>query len=264
MKRQFLLSAALLLHAAAIHAATEVIPLQHRPAADLLPLVQSALGNEGKADAYGTQLIINTTPDKLWEVRQLLNQLDTAPRQLLVSVDSSDTSITQQQGYSVNGSVSAGSTRIEAGRGNQTRIVSRSTDSRGGGVQTVQVTEGYPAMIQIGQSVPLTTSDTDPYGQRYQSTQYRDLTRGFYVTANVTGDTVHLSLSTNRDRMSPGSFQVINTQGTETRLSGRLGEWITIGGVNESATSDANGLLRQYSTHGRDDMTLRVKVDALD
>lgn len=259
MKRQFIVSVALLLHAAMSHAATEVIPLQHRPAADLLPLVQSTLGSEGKADAYGTQLIINTTPDKLWEVRQLLEQLDTAPRQLLVSVDSSDSSVTQQQGYSVNGSAS-----VEAGRGNQTRIISRSTDSQGGGVQAVQVTEGYPAMIQIGQSVPLTTSDMDPYGQRYQSTQYRNLTRGFYVTANVTGDTVHVTLSTNRDRMAPGSSQVINTQGTETRLSGRLGEWITIGSVNESATSDAHGLLRQHSTRGQDDMTLRLKVDALD
>ncbi|WP_462383890.1 secretin N-terminal domain-containing protein [Pseudomonas sp. Marseille-QA0892] len=264
MKRQFIVSVALLVHAMTIHAATEVIALQHRPAEDLLPFVQSALGNEGKADAYGSQLIINTTPDKLWEVRQLLNQLDTAPRQLLVSVDSSDSSITTHHGYSINGGANIGGTRIETGRGNQTRIISRSTGSQGGGVQAVQVTEGYPAMIQVGQSVPLTTSDMDPYGQRYPSTQYRDLTRGFYVTANVTGDTVHVTLSTNHDRMAPSSSQVINTQGAETRLSGRLGEWITIGGVNESATSDARGLLRQHSTRGRDDMTLRLKVDALD
>ncbi|WP_252724853.1 hypothetical protein, partial [Acinetobacter baumannii] len=62
------------------------------------------------------------------------------------------------------------------------RIIRRSTDSRSGGSQQVQATEGYPALIQVGQSVPITSTATGPYGQIYSQTEYRNVNRGFYVT----------------------------------------------------------------------------------
>ncbi len=250
-------------------AATEVMPLNYRTADDVLPVVQSVLGNEGRASNYGNQLIVNAPPAKLQEVRDLLKQIDKQPRRLLISVDTTDSNHMNDQGYSVNGSASAGNVEIQSGRGevngrDQVRIIHRSTQSRGGGTQQVQTTEGYPALIQVGQSVPLTSSSVDGYGRVYNNTEYRNVTRGFYVTASLTGDVVHVSINNNNDRLSQTQQGAIDIQNTNTKVTGRLGEWITIGGVNESSQSDQSGFIQRRSTQGREDMTLRLKVDALD
>ncbi|PAU65495.1 secretin [Pseudomonas sp. PIC25] len=269
MTPRALFAALLLAVCLPLQAATEVIPLNYRTAEDVMPVVQSVLGGEGKVTAYGNQLIVNASPTKIQELRDLLSQLDTQPRRLLITVDTSDSNYQDDRGYAVDGSISSGGVRIDSGRGevngrDQVRIIRRSTDSRSGGTQQVQATEGYPALIQIGQSVPLTSTSVGPYGQVYQETHYRNVTQGFYVTASLTGDIVHVSISSNRDRLSQNMPGAIDIQSTDTRVSGRLGEWITLGGVNESSQADQSGFVRRHSTQGRNDMTLRLKVETLD
>jgi hypothetical protein len=269
MKVRALLSAALLSCSLSLSAATEVLPLSYRTADEVLSVVQSTLGSEGRVSAYGNQLIVNASPAKIDEVRALLMQLDTEPRRLLISVDSSESSYQTDRGYRADGSISSGDAEVQVGRGevngrDQVRIIRRSTDSRGGGTQQVQATEGYPALIQVGQSVPLTSQGLDPYGQPYSNTQYRNVTRGFYVTASLSGELVHISISSNRDRLSQSQPGAIDVQSTDTRVSGRLGEWINIGGVSEQSQADQGGFLQQRSTQGREDMNLRVKVDVVD
>ncbi len=265
MSLRTLLTTLLLTCSFSVVAATEVVQLNNRTSADLLPVAQNFIGRDGKVSAYGNQLIVNAEPDKIDELKTLLAQLDTAPKRLLITVDTNENN-----------------QRNNADQ--QTQIITYSTDSREGGIQQVQTSEGTPALIQVGQSVPLTSTQTDAYaalpnqtntsGQPQtlpnnyahlqNQTQYRNVTQGFYVTASVTGDIVHLSISTNRDRMSQERPDVVNVQSTDTTVSGRLGEWITLAGINRQTQADKQGLTRAYSTQGRDDMTLRVKVDALD
>lgn len=251
MSLRTLLTTLLLSCSFSVVAATEIVPLSYRTSADLLPVAQNFLGKDGKVSAYGNQLIVNADPEKITELRALLDQLDTAPKRLLITVDTNENNTQDQQGYSVNG-------------GANTRIISRSTASRDGGIQQIQASEGAPALIQVGQSVPLTSTETDPYGRLQNQTQYRNVTQGFYVTASVTGDIVHLSISTNRDRMSQERPDVVNVQSTDSTVSGRLGEWITLAGVNRQTQADQKGLARSYGSRGRDDMTLRVKVETQD
>ena len=172
--------------------------------------------------------------------------MDVAPKRLLITVDTSDTA---NQNISGN---------------NQGRVINYGTTSREGGSQQVQASEGTPALIQVGQSVPLTTSQTDSYGYSRTDTQYRNVTQGFYVTASITGDIVHLNISTNRDRMSQEQADAIKVQSTDSQVSGRLGEWITLAGVSNQSTADQQGVAKRYATQGHDDMTLRVKVETLD
>ena len=252
-----------------LQAATELIPLNYRMADEVLPLVQTALDGQGKASAYGNQLMINAAPEKIAEIRDLLAQLDKAPKRLLISVDSSDQSLDSSSGYRADGSISAGDAQVIVGRGevhgrDQARIIRRSTSSRSGGTQQVQATEGYPALIQVGQSVPLTSTSVGPYGRVYQNTQYRDVNQGFYVTATLSGDIVHLNISSNNDRVNRSCPEVIDTQSTATRVSGRLGQWIVLGGVSQQNQSSNSDLARRYSTRGANDMSLRIKVETLD
>lgn len=168
----------------------------------------------------------------------------------------------------MNGSTRIGDVEIESGRGeidgrDQVRIIRRSTTSQGNGVQQVQATEGFPALIQVGQSVPITSTGTDSYGQIHQQTQYRDVMRGFYATATVIGDRVQVTISNYQDRLSRSQPGAIDMQETDTRVSGRIGEWITIGGIDEQGRSSQSGTLRSYSTQGQQDYGLRLKVDML-
>jgi hypothetical protein len=268
MNVRALLAALLLGCSVSLSAATEVIPLNFRTADEVLGVVQSVLGQEGKVNAYGNQLIVNAEPAKIAEVRALLQQLDTEPRRLLISVDTNKSGYQTDRGYRADGSISTGNAEIQIGQGeingrDQVRMIRRSTDSLSGGTQQVQATEGYPALIQVGQSVPLTSQGRDYYGQPYSNTQYRDVTRGFYVTASLSGELVHINISSNRDRLSQTQPGAIDVQSTDTRVSGRVGEWISIGGVNEQSQGQQGGFLQHRSTQGREDMTIRVKVDVV-
>jgi hypothetical protein len=244
---------AILLLAASLPAlaAVQVIPLNNRLAEDVLPVVRSLLGQDGSVSAYGNQLVVNADPARIDAVNDLLRQLDTPARRLLISVDTDDSSGRNANGLAGNG-------------GNQGRIIQYGTANRSGGVQQVQAMEGSPALIQIGQSVPLTSSQSDAYGYPQESTQYRDVTQGFYVTASVTGETVHLAISTNNDRMSSDRHDVVDIQSTNTKLSGKLGEWIPLAAVNELSQANRRSNTRQYATQGRKDVTVRVRVDTLE
>jgi type II secretory pathway component GspD/PulD (secretin) len=246
MSGRTLLAFLLIVIGAHASAATEIVPLNYRTSAELLPMAQSFIGQEGTVNSYGNQLIVNAESRKIEELRALITQLDTAPKRLLISVDTGDSAARDSHGASPS------------------RIISYGTASREGGVQQVQTSEGTPALIQVGQSVPLTTSSTDSYGYAQSNTEYRNVTQGFYVTATVTGDIVHLDISTNRDRMSQERPDTINVQSTDSRVSGRLGEWITLAGHSSHSIADQRGIAKRYSTQGRSDMVLRVKVDSLD
>jgi type II secretory pathway component GspD/PulD (secretin) len=245
MSLRTLLTTLLLACSFSVMAATEIVPLKYRTSADMLPMAQDFLGKDGQVSAYGNQLIVKAEPDKIQELKAMITQLDTAPKRLLISVDTNE-----------NNQQNTGD--------QQTRIINYSTASRDGGIQQVQASEGAPALIQVGQSVPITSSQTNSYGDYSSQTQYRNVTQGFYVTASVTGDIVHLAISTNRDRMSQERPDVVNVQSTDTTVSGRLGEWITLAGINRETQADKQSQTHSYSTQGRDDMTLRVKVDTLD
>ncbi|WP_278420421.1 secretin N-terminal domain-containing protein [Stutzerimonas kunmingensis] len=266
--RIFLLSVAVSI-CLPLQAATEVIQLDNRMAEDVIPVAESVLGGQGRVTAYGSQLIVNAPDALISELRQVIDQLDVEPKRLLISVDTQDSASSSAGGYQVDGSVRSGDVEFETRRGevggrDRVRIIRRSTNSRDGGVQQVQASEGYPALIQVGQSVPLTTQGTDGYGQIYQQTQYRDVLRGFYATATVHGDRVQVTISSTRDRLAQGRDGVVEVQNADTRVSGRIGEWITIGGVDESASSEQQGTLRRYSTQGGQNLSMRLKVDVLD
>ncbi|WP_313085050.1 secretin N-terminal domain-containing protein [Pseudomonas sp.] len=264
-----LLLAFSLLFSLPVQAATEVIALNYRLAEDVLPVAQSVVGDQGKVNAYGNQLIVNAPAAVIAELRDVLSRLDSEPRRLLISVDTQGTAAGNENGYRVDGSLGTGNVEIRAGQGerhgrDQVRIIRRSTATQGSGVQQVQATEGYPAFIDVGQSVPLTSTGTDGYGQIYQQTQYRNVTRGFYATATVQGDRVQVTLSSHNDQLSRSQPGVIDVQQTETRVSGRLGEWISVGGLDEQASSGQSGTISRYSTESSQNLSLKLKVDSLE
>lgn len=248
-------------------AATEVIPLNFRSAAEMQNIVQSMLGDEGRVSSYGNQLIVNAPGERIQEIRALLAQLDTAPRRLLITVETSHQGIRDEQDYRADGTFHSGNTDIQLGQSdhkerNRIRIIRDSTNTQNGGSQQIQATEGYPALIQVGQSIPLETLTTTG-GQVYRDIRYRDVSRGFYITANISGEQVQVTISARNDSLGQRSG-VIDVQSLDTRLTGQLGQWIDVAGIDQQQVSSGSGLARRHSLHDRSDSSWRLKVERLD
>ncbi|WP_225923118.1 secretin N-terminal domain-containing protein [Pseudomonas xantholysinigenes] len=239
-----LLASLLLAASLSAQAATEVIPLQHRSSAELLPAAQSFIGKDGTVSTFEDKLIVNASQQRIDDLRALLQQLDTAPKRLLISVDNNDSNFQDNHGNA--------------------RVIRYGTANREGGLQQVQASDGQPALIQVGQSIPVTSTSTDGYGRIQSNTEYRNVTQGFYVTPRLSGDTVRLQISSNNDRMSQERADVVKVQSTDTTVTGKLGEWITLAGYNQQSQAERSASSLSYSTQRGENMTLRVKVDLLD
>jgi len=263
----------------------EVIPLHHRTAEEIIPILQPMLAREGTLSGFKGQLIVRTTPDNLAEIKRILASLDSAPRQLLISVRQDADVRHQRSTAEVFGNVGSDNARVivpPAGRERQGgRVVIREGDNRVGArvldsssaaadrnTQTLRVMEGREAFIRVGQSVPVrgrqvtrTVVGGQVVEQVVDTTQYRDVTTGFYVRARLAGNRVTLDISPQRETLSNDIRGGVNVQRVVTTVSGRLGEWIAVAGINRDADGQQSVLLGRASSAARDERNVLIRVD---
>ena len=270
--------------AAAQETVLEVIPLRHRTAAELIPIIQPMLAREGSVSGFQGQLVVRTTPANLEEVKRILASLDTMPRQLLITVRQDADVDRSRSAAEVSGSVGGDHGRV---------TVPGSRDPRGGSVvlregddsvrlqvlegsgsqsdrntQSVRVMEGREAFVRVGQSVPVRERQVQRsvvggrvVEQVVETTQYRDAATGFYVLPRVSGDRVTLDISTQRESLSRPAQRGVNVQSVVTTVSGRLGEWMEIGGIGQDASGQQSVLLGRTTTATRDSGRVLIKVE---
>ena len=81
---------------------------------------------------------------------------------------------------------------------------------------------------------------------------------GFEVLPRVSGDTVTLEIRPFRAKRSPSGGGVIEQQELSTTVSGKLGEWMSIGGVEEQEKREGIGTV--YTTGKKRSTTHNVKL----
>jgi hypothetical protein len=90
--------------------------------------------------------------------------------------------------------------------------------------------------------------------------QYHDITSGFYVTPWISGNRVTLEISPFHAK-PVGNGRVFRIQNIETRITGRLGEWIAIGGTELRRQEDQRGIIRYGTGSLQDRQPVEVKVE---
>ena len=145
--------------------------------------------------------------------------------------------------------------RVVIGNGDSrvsAHVLDSSSNLRDRNTQTLRVLEGREAFIGVGQSVPVggrqvtrTVVNGQVVEQVVDTTQYRDVATGFYVRPRVAGDHVILDISAQRESLSSDIRGGVNVQRAVTTVSGRLGEWIEIGGIRQDASGQQSVLLGQ-------------------
>jgi hypothetical protein len=235
----------------------EVIDLRHRTAAEVIPVLQPLLEQGGALSGQDYKLFVRTSPANLRQLREALAQIDRRPNQLLVSVRRSAQQEIERERAQVSGAVS------NRGAAVSVQATDSNARDRHDGVASVQVIEGSSAFISSGSDVPIVTAVAARGGRRPFAaavTEYRNLSSGFTVTPRVNGTHVVLDIEQQDERVVNGSIQ---SQHLTTQASGTLGEWIPLGGISESASSQQRGTLsRQYST-STDERGIWVKVEAV-
>lgn len=287
---RFLLSGVLpaLLAGALAHAqqtVLEVVPLRYRTAAEVIPILQPMLAREGSLSGFQGQLVVRTTPANLEEIKRVLAGLDTAPRQLVITVRQDAEAGRSASAAEVSGSVGGDHGRVTVPGGREPRgggsVVLRDGDDsvrldvrEGSGsqadrnTQSVRVLEGREAFVRIGQSVPVRERQVQRsvvggrvVEQTVETTQFRDAADGIYVLPRLAGDRVTLDISAQRESFSGRAHGGTNVQSLVTTVSGRLGEWIEIGGVSRDSSAQQSVLLGRSATAARDSRRVQIKVE---
>lgn len=265
----------------------EVFTLKYRTAEQMIPVIQPMLKSGGSVSGLQNQLVVRTTPGNLEEIRRILASVDALPRRLLITVRQDADSDRGQRAAEVSGSVrvdgnaritvpgTAGGRSPHAGAGAdddglRARVIdTRRTDSERN-LQTVQVLEGNAAFIRVGQSVPVprqqvvqTVIGGQVVTQVVDNVEYRDAGTGFHVRPRLAGDRVTLDISPQHDTLNRQLPGAINMQRVTTTVSGRLGEWIEIAGLDQDRSRDQAVLLGRASMSGFDNRRVLIMVEEL-
>lgn len=249
----------------------EVIELRYRLAEEIVPIVQPLLEPGGVLTGADRLLFVNTSPANFEQIRQAVELIDRRPRQLVVTVGQG--TVTYEQRTDVSGQARVGGGEVQVGVNAPPRgdpgvavgIDSRVQRADLRNTSSVRALEGTETYIAVGQLAPLTTTQVVP-GRRgpveYRSTEYREVSTGFYATARLQGETVTLEVSPRQQRprsAAPGT--VVETASIVSTISGRLGEWLPIGAVQESGGGDTSGLLVWGRRTADSQYSAWVKVD---
>ncbi len=253
---------------------TEVIELRARTAEEMVPLLRPLLAPGGALTGRGTQLIVRTTPENLAELRRVLAQLDRAPRQLLITVlqgEAAREALREAEasasiGVGERGRVVLGEPAPGAGDGVQLRLRSTESSREAEDAQRVRVLEGNAALIRVGQSVPVGSVSVTrgPHGREVtKSIDYRDLDSGFVVVPRIAGERVTLEIRAQRQSASPGGGGRFETAEVQTTVSGRLGEWIELGGSRTQSSAASGAGLERSAQTASDDRRVILKVEEI-
>jgi hypothetical protein len=208
------------------------IQLQNRPAEEIIPIVKPMLGTNESISGRGFKLFLRSSPTTLEQVEDMIAALDISPKVLQISVFQGSTRGLSELGFSGNIQIESGDTSVSIGTpkkdsGDAGGSITYSTNRGSGsisGISTrkrlkdnpihqIRVTEGNEAYIETGEQVPY-FSGIDWIGRRGVAggIEYKDVITGFYVLPRA-----------------------------QTTLTGRIGEWLLIGGVTEQLKRAQSG-----------------------
>lgn len=237
-----------------------VIDLNNKTAEDVIPLIEPLLQKGDALTGTGYQLILRTDKATLQQIKALLDKIDTRPRNLLISVRNNTRESSRDRGVSSSGSVTIGDH-------SNTNINIHGLDRRGNRdsdvLQKIRVLEGERATISAGKSVPYRTRQIYQHGHWVtvrETVDYEDVGNRFYVLPRVQGERVTLKIEPEYSSINERNGQV-QYQSLETQVSGKLGEWISLGNIDQSSNTKESGILSTRDRRQDIRSNIEVKVE---
>ena len=216
----------------------EVIQLRHRTAEQVIPVLRPLLEPGAALSGQYNQLIVRTSPGNLAQIRAVLDSIDQPARRLMISVRFDAAQESARSGLQTDARISnrgsSANVRIEDSRSSRNEQVD----------QRIQVLEGWQAYISTG--APRI------YGQAGT---------GISVMPRVSGNNVTLDIAAQQDAFTRGG--AIQGERAVSTVSGRLGEWIELGGAGGASSRAESGILSSRECSMAGNRGIWVKVEEL-
>ncbi len=270
--RDLWLGLLLLLHAATGSAAPddplEIIHLKHRLVVEVVPIIRPLLAAGDALTSRDNQIILRTDAHTLAEIKKVVKSLDRPTRNLLITVRNINQRDAEAQGYALSGRTRHGDSTAKLGgsEGTQTRVRShrRTYSNRLNDTYQLRVIEGQPAFILTGQVVPYRQRNYyghPHYPNAYNSIVFRDISSGFQVLPRLNDRRVTLEIRPLNETLDVRGDGRTNVQRATTYISGEVGEWLTLGGADETYLQASSGVVYRTGRDSRQQNVIQVKVE---
>ena len=260
----------------------KIIPLKHRSAEDLIPVIRPMLGAGENVGGMQYQLFVRASDKGLRDIELLLAELDRARKNLKITLQQDVARSGGATSQGISGEGRAGDVRVivpsrgePGGRGGlviggaeedslRYKITRSTGSSQDDNSQFINVLEGSPAFIRVGQSLPYVQRFLAFSGNRVvygQDTQFLNVTTGFEVLPRLNGDRVELEIAPRLSFIGNRGVQDVHFQELRTTVSAKLGEWVDLGGINTSRDEVSRAILETASTQSGERRVVRLRVE---
>ncbi len=250
----------------------QIIDLKNRPAEDIIPVIQPLLNADDAVTGTGYKLFIRTDKNTLEEVSRLLQAIDKAPRNLLISVRNDAQSNSNSSDFDISGNYEIGEDgRVIVGNrppkdnGTNVRYQSNRNDQGKDSEHRIRVIEGGKAFITAGEIRPFEHRTIIRHRDGisiYDSVDYQDITSGFYVSPNLTGNgEVTLNIQPHYRSSRDDYSGQVDVQEADTTITTSLGKWTQIGGVDTKSNVTNKGFINKSTNRTGKQSSIYIKVD---
>lgn len=261
---KFLLAVFFVLWAGMAAAQLEVIELKGKTADEVLPVLLPLVEPGGTLSGLNNQLFLRASPRNREDIKRALAAIDKPARRLIIYVAHDRKRMNAQREAEAIGQVVLGSnSRVEV----EGRVWDTQSQREEKAAQRVQTVEGGRAFIQVGRSlpVPMRMVAVGPGAAVVnEGVVYRDIGSGFYATPRLAGDRVTLEISQQAEQLERGRPGSIATQRLSTTVSGRLGEWIELGGTGQQAGNQRDGSFSVGTGQMREQRAIWLRVEEVE
>ncbi len=256
-----------------------VIATQQK-AENIVQQLKPLFADQAHFSAKDYQLIIKASPDIIKEIKYVLKQIDQPLKNFIIRVANKKTlnqllksTPASRQLYTQPGSNSAVKT-IRKSAGGTVKITSsqRNSDFHTDGVFQARAVEGNWVAIHTTKQIPYYTT-TFPAGvypvkkgkdkYHWAQTSYKKIKSGFDAKVILKADNqINVTIRIQNHYRDKQNQDIINSNYTESIISGALGEWIEIGQIGNLKKQQQTGV--QYSSNqSTAETTLYIKVNTI-
>jgi len=251
-------------HAQAEAMLLEKIKLQHKPAGDIIPLIEPFLPENAVISGEGYKIILKTTAENMPQVKQLIADLDAPLQQLRISVSLDPAVLQQETTKSASPAEIPGNDKTgppSLSQSDTTRIYKTKGREASAGIQVIQVLQDRWSMIRTGQAIPVMNRVRNPDGTITESISYQQVNQGLRILPHLSGEEVTLSVQP--------FYEAANQSGTgrqlyykqEKQTKTRLGSWISIDAGSGNLIQSDNNRAQQNTTAPTSTSSIYLKVD---
>jgi type II secretory pathway component GspD/PulD (secretin) len=244
-----------------------VIKIQYRRAAELVPVVQSLLSDQGRVTVSQrvNSLVVVDSAEAIQRVYAYVVRFDTPVDQVRIRVRFHTSSAGRREAQAVRGRYSSDDLTVTIGgrkkrknagtyRDRQSRRIAHSE-------AFVVAMSGSPAFIRTGKEIPYKNSS--PFIRRHapgdETIAWQTVESGFEVTPTIAGDNVILKIVP-RIAYDDSEDTVIRFFGAQTEVTAPFGQWVDIGGVGDQQNEIIQEILSQRVSSGQTVTSMSLMV----